>query len=786
MLFLDMYFYTGDTMRKAFFVLFLGILGLSWAQKPTIAIYPFDSQDILLGIAISELVSEALETDSELFEVILSPVESPTLIPPLVVEDGYINPLLILDSDETIGEIESYDGVSIVRDVLGVDVALAGEISYLEQGISLNLFIATNKGSRNYILTTTEDTPEALVDAILARLNSHLKLGKNFTGSEPLLLDGDYGEYIRGLALLSAGFVLEARGILEALLESENVNTILASKIKNLLQNIDLVFEGQVGQDVVLSAALALVAPELSDQDVINIFNNMYGNLGMPLAQVWLGALKDDVNDRAGANEAFDLAASYPYGLAARANYRAAHGFSGAREDVLEISDSKSKGVLLAGIIAAQSFEDTKLEKDLAIRLTQVAPYLAYPLEILSFIAFNEDDPVAAAEALVVATKLFPENSLYWTNLGWAYYLLNFLERSEIASKRAVKLNPEEEVAWFNLGLAQIVVGRIDEAMDSYAEGLKVDPEVNDEAIVDLENALELYPYAVDIHFALGTLYEAEGRLEEASNQFKRYQKRSLYARSNDDFVHKAEQRYNALTAPPAPIGLSEVINLTLGRNGLEVTSYSPGDRLYPSFEIFTEGIELPKELSISLALKFDAEEIVALPAQQVNIPQNTVGILIDNIPLELPITLEAGNYQLNIEVWANEDNKTQAFTSLEVVGEASYLRQLVSRDVIMRTLNDNSPLYGNSTLASQKSDSLLINTLIQELRQNAEAAEEALLTIDTGRFKGLSGGELFSQSTESDIHDFLNFLLVSGISDVEFSFVDGYAQWALDGAQSP
>ena len=775
-------------MRKALFLLLiLGILTLVWAQKSTIAIYPFSSQDILLGVAISEQVSEVLEAETELFEVVLSPIVSPTLIPPLVVENGYINPLLILDNGDSVGKIESHDGVSIVRDVLGVDLALSGEVTYIEEKINLDLFVATPKGSRKYTLTTTEDTPEVLVDATLTHINNHLKLSKAFAHSDPIMLDDAYGEYIRGLALLSGGFILEAQETLEALLAVEEAaEATFSLKAQHLLENVSLISEGKLGQDPALSAALALITPELSDQDVINAFDNMYEHLEMPLAQVWLGALKDDVNDRIGANEAFDLAASYPYGLSTRANYRAAHEFSGAREDLAKLSSSSSKGALLGAMIAAQTLGDTQLEQELAIQLTQVAPYLAYPLEVLSFIAFDEDDPVAAAEALVVATKLFPENDLYWTNLGWAYYLLNFLSRSEIASIRAVKLNPEEEVAWFNLGLVQVVTDRLEEAMDSYAQGLTVDPEVNDEAIIDLENALEIYPHATGIHFALATLYEAEGRLEEAATQFEIYQQQAKHTKSVDsNFIQKAEQRYKVLTAPPAPIDLSN-IELALGRERFKVASYHPGDRLYPSFEILTEGFELPRELFTSLKLSFEGEEAFALPPQQIIAPRDAVGLLIDNIPFELPKTLEEGNYQLEVEVWANDDRKAKTSASLKIAGEASFLRQLISRDVVMRTLNDNAPLYGHSTLNSQQSDTLLISTLLNELRQNARAAEDALLTIDIGRFEGMSGGELFSQSTEEDIHDFLDFLLVSGVSDVEFSFVDGYAQWALDGAQSP
>lgn len=834
-------------MKKVLLILILGGWGVTWAQAQTIAIYPFTSQDILLGMAISEQVAEGLKNSDQPFKIVLDPVVSPTLIPPLVIESGYINPLVLLDNGNEIGKIENYNGVALVRDVLGVDIALAGEIIYRDENIHLDLFIATPKGSFKYLLSASENNPALLVDNTFAYLNSHLNQNRIFTPSKPLSLKGNYGDYIRGLALLSGGFAIEAKEILTKLIsepettaetnietdievnteanteaetntETSTETTIevdaegntkesiieigpdqgnesnlvrqpltaeLATKISSLLAAIDLTSKGELGPDPALNAALALILPELSEQGVITVFEDTYKRLELPLTQVWVGALKDDVNDRDGANKAFDLAANYPYGLAARASYKVAHEFLGAREEILTLRDSRFIGPLLGAIVVAQSLEDLKLEKELAVQLTKVAPYLAYPLERLSFMAFDEDDPIAAAEALIVATNLFPNNDLYWTNLGWAYYLLNFLERSEIASQKAVALNANEIVAWFNLGLVQVVTDRLDQAMDSYAKGLALDPQVNDEAIVDLENALELYPYAVGVHFALATLYEAEGQLEKATAQFKAYQQRATYLDPTSNFLSKAKQRYEALTAPPAPISLSEEIELFLGRQGLEITSYHPGDRLYPKFEVFTEGIELPREIFVGLELSDENKEVLISSQTQMSVPQNTVGLLVDDIPLTLPSDLLAGNYQLDVSAWAIEDKKTINSIVLEITNDTSFLSQLLSHGVVMRTLSDNSPLYGHSTLTSKHSDNLLIKTLLEELQENVEVAEEALSPIDNGRFKGFTGGELFSKSTEKDVRDFLSFLLDSGISDTEFSFVDGYAQWAIEGAQS-
>jgi hypothetical protein len=46
-----------------------------------------------------------------------------------------------------------------------------------------------------------------------------------------------------------------------------------------------------------------------------------------------------------------------------------------------------------------------------------------------------------------------------------------------------------------------------------------------------------------------------------------------------------------------------------------------------------------------------------------------------------------------------------------------------------------------------------------------------------------MTGGELFRKSTESDVSDFLEYLLASGARDTSFIFAEAYAQWAIEGA---
>ena len=99
--------------------------------------------------------------------------------------------------------------------------------------------------------------------------------------------------------------------------------------------------------------------------------------------------------------------------------------------------------------------------------------------------------------------------------------------------------------------------------MDAYADALSKDPEVNDAALEDLVNALELYPDESAIYYPLAVLQEQEGQREEATTSFEAF----LSGEQTDAFyTRSAEDRIEVLTAPPAPIEISEDINLALGR----------------------------------------------------------------------------------------------------------------------------------------------------------------------------------------------------------------------------
>lgn len=759
-------------MRLRLVSLLLLVGSLGWAQgAPSVAIYPFSSPDVVLGTAVADRVAQGLGDGVTL----IGPFPTPVLIPPLVAEGGFYNPLVFLNESF---EVAGYDGAAMVREALGVDIALTGSVALTRERLTLDLYLATPARVTRHILRASQSEPGRLAAQVLGLLGREFELAVDTSGVA-IDLSTAYGDYVQALALLSGGFTEEARLRLSQAVAAEGAEP----RWQQLLADVETVGAGGEAADPLLGAALALVATPLETLRAVAAFEALVEATGWPLAQLWLATLRASINDHPGARAAFEQAARYPYGLAARAVYRAVNRLEGAYDDIAVLVAIPERAALLGAQLAARQLGETALEKE-ALRLwTRVAPSMTYPFERLSFIAFDEDDALAAAQALVVAVDLAPQSDLYWTNLGWAYYLLGFLERSERASLRALELSDRQYIAWYNLGLVQVVTGRLSEAMEAYRRAMALDPDIEDEAIVDLENALRLYPDQVGVHFALATLYEAKGRRAEAAEQFERFVARG----GEEPFASQAEQRIAVLRAPPPPIELTSGATLSLGTRGPVSDTFQPGDRVAISFELSTPGFELPSQVTVTARLLSDADGLAAELSRRVTIPQGAVAYVISDLVLDLPETLAPGSYRLSLSVSGEADQLTGITVPLEVAGSPSLLRQLVSRGIVLRTLETNAPIYSAADVARSQPDLRLVESLLQELRLTAEAAQEALPEVTVGRFAGKQGGALFRDSSAEDVRDFLAFLLAQpGLANSSFTFVDIYAQWALDGAPTP
>ncbi len=736
----------------------------------SLVVHPFESQDVLLGVAVADMVAESFSGNA----TVIGPDLAPSLMPPFVVEGGFINLLALVGPAAMTGP----NGATLLRDAIGADVAVTGSIALRDQGYRLDLIIEDAHGMRRIAIEAAEDSAASLAQQASVLVGGSLGMRPQPIFG-PVDLSGAYGEYVRALTLVGAGLLSDASALLARAAEQE----ALPERAQALVDDLDALFEGADSPRSARMAVLSLSLPNIDEARSMEYFQRMQEDTGLPVVDVWLGTLASSVNDKAAATAAFDAAAdAYSFGRVGRAAFRQARGLPGVDDDLSQVMAGWPDGdvgaatllgaALVAGQVADDAGERTALEA-----AGHAAPYLTYPFERGSFLAFDADDALQAARLLAVAVELAPEEPLYVTNLGWATYLLGDLKSSERYSLRALELDPSQFIAAYNLGLVRTVTGRLEQALKDYAAAVRFDAGVDDEAIHDLENARERYPDQPAVWFSLANLYEADGRRSDARDAYRTYLQ---LAPADAALRSVAEQRATSLDGPAAELQVYGDVSVLLGRRGVEAAPYQPGDPLYPSFELGTPGDALPGQVAVTLRL-LDADGAERASAEEtVTVPADAVGFVVDDLELALPFELAEGTYRLTVLAEATEDRSATAEATLEVSGAPSALRQLLGRGIAMRSLSSDAPLYSSADLSSGRQ---LSESLLAELRASVDAAEGALPEVVTGRFKGMSGAEVFLQSGPDDVLEFVAYLLRSGARASSFTFVDGYAQWVVDGA---
>lgn len=774
------------------------LVGAAVAQSPgaptppSLLVYPFDSQDVLLGMALADEVATSLQQHA----IVIGPDVAPGAIPPVVVEGGFISigralgaPLFLTPA-----------GADLLRTGTGVDVAATGSVELRDSGALLKLSVAYEGGSRNVELRADLAKPERLAALAAALLRGILDDVAGTRGATAVVLPappslvGDfsntaYGGYVRAVALIAAGLTNDAVVELNAVVTAPDAPERAAALLADLDSAVTGSSGGGTSPSSVVRRALLSVGTSGANPDAASLaFEAMSEATGMQLADVWRGALAASVNDRVGAGAALDRGADgFAYGKAVRASFlysRGADEYLADIDDLLAAGPAAGSAALLGASLVAEVAGDVDRQRAALLALSRAAPFMAYPLDRLSHLYFDAGDGRAAAEALAVAVELEPESDLYWTNLGWAYYLVGALEESEAASKRALMLDGTQEVAAYNLGLVQAVTSRLEEALVSYRQALRADPAVNQEAIEDLESARGLYPGQSAVDYSLAYLYEADGSRSAARKAYERYVRLAAGDEAAATYVDLARERLVALSAPLPPLVIEGGLRLTLGSRGTAAEPYHAGDPLYPSFELSTPGDELPSDVAVTIALlpaDPDADAALVEVESTVAIPAGAVGFVVDSVELALPLDLAAGEYSVAVEVTGDEGQAVAASTLLVVDGAPDLLRRLVGRSLVMTGFESGRPLYSAADLGAHG----LMATLLEELHSTADLAEQALPTVVDGRFAGSTGGQVFRDSSEQDIADFLDYVLASEARDSSFSFVDAYAQWALDGAPS-
>ncbi len=783
--------WSAATLRRSTLVL-LAFTLLSSALAASLAVHPFSSEDPLLGVAIADEIAASFHDDA----FVLGPEVAAGSVPPLVVSDGFINLGVVLAANEWTGP----SGPALLRSGTGVDVAISGVVEQYDDRTVLRLEVAHPGGTRRAELSAPHGERERLVSQAVRIVTPLLGLEATPELAPSPELEGAYADYVRAVALAASGLAPDA---LASLRESEADPAQLPERAAELLNDLASVVDGadltaDAGDDeagarrLARRGLLALSLPALHESNADAAFQQL-AQQGVALAEAWHGVLAADVGDREAAAAAFEAASAldggYRYADALLASLLQA---GGEQDEAYEIVDQiaadgtdAGAAALLGASLVAYLGDDHDRQVATLTALSRAAPFLSYPFQELSFLAFDVDDALAAAEALAVAVELDPESSLFWTNLGWANYLLGFLEESEEASQRALDLDANQHIAAYNLGLARAVTGRLTEALDAYEYAVALDPAVHDEVIVDLVNARALYPNEPAVEYALGRLYEAKGQRALARDAFQRFLRMVEGAEGDAaGYAEDAQERLVVLSAPPPPLEILGDVGLGLGQRGPDATPYRPGDPLFVTFELSTPGEQLPTLVDVEVSLlpangEGEAEPVAAT-SEAIEPPAGAVGFVVDHLNLPLPADLAEGDYRVLVEARAGDELSASGETTLTVAGNADPVRQLFGRNVIMTGLEVESPLYGRADIGNTDA---VIDRMLGELRTAAPVAQQALPTVEEGRFAGMDGEELFTVSTAEDVREFLAYVASTGAQNTRFTFVDGFAQWAIDGA---
>ncbi len=747
----------------------------------TLAIYPFSSQETLLGIAVADRTAQALQ---EQFEV-LGPEITPTLPAPILASEGYYPVLSIMTESFP---IDTSEGAGVLREVLGSDYAITGSISFEDQVVA-NVYLSSSEGIQTLRVTSQEDDPTLLAKKIAFVIAARLGIERPEVAGVDL--SGPYGDYINAVSLLTATDLEGALSILEEAQDGVEEEP----RLQTLYDAVRAALVGDTYSQPDLMAALSLnLSGELfSPENSLTYFEPLAQQSDLPVFKTWVAILQASADPENAAESMDTVANAYPYGKAVKASYLSVNNLEGADAALAELLAQNTLSSLYSASLIASEKEDATTEKKALEQMTHVAPSSPLAFETLSFIYFDEDQPQKALEVLTVAARLNPENTTTWTNLGWANYLVGNLAQSEADSMHSVELQeqaggrrPGDYIPWYNLGLARTVMGRLEEAMDAYEVAVELDasdadersqqdPGLDDASIDDLVNALELYPSQPSVHYALANLFEIEGKRDEARAQFEAY----IAAGQDLPLQDRAADRLEVLNAPLPALEISPGAEVGLGEDFIDASPYHPGDRLVPSFELYTAGTELPSRVMVKATLKSLEGTVLAEQESELSIPRGAIGFLVSSLSIDLPSDLVEGEYTLELSASATEDRIATAELEIMVEGSEEVFRQLIARNIYLLNIEESN-LYGADDFI--RGDDELISLLLAELEGSAELAEEALPTIEDGRFSGKSGGQLFSESTDLDIRDFLTYLLTSGTSDASFGFADAYAQWALEG----
>uniref|UniRef100_A0A7C2GEI6 Tetratricopeptide repeat protein n=1 Tax=Thermus islandicus TaxID=540988 RepID=A0A7C2GEI6_9DEIN len=427
------------------------------------------------------------------------------------------------------------------------------------------------------------------------------------------------------------------------------------------------------------------------------------------------------------------------------------------REEALKEAQALEKGGLLEGIAALLIYriaEDPRW-KALARTLAEKAPEVPFAWEEVSFAAFEEGRGEEAREALLRAVKLRPDHPLYWTNLGWAYYLTGDLPRAILASERAVRLSPNP-TAYYNLGLFRALHGDLLGAKEAYDRALRLDAGTEVEAALkDLEARKE--PLAL---FFRGYLAERAGL--EAAPLYRAF----LQESPHHPFAARAERALKALSGRKVALSVER---LSLIPGDLDARPFRAGEAIFAQVRLEGEPY-LPRD-ALQVALYKEGQKVVEA-AKGLGIPPLTVG-LVETAPAVSP--KEPGRYTLEVRY-----GEAQALLPLEV-GPPSLARRLYALGLEARDLS-GSPLLTAKEALGEEGDKLLVERTLAALMEAAPLATDARLTtpLKKGPYAGKTVQDLLRNPTPELVRAFYQAVLEAPELLGESDVVNAFVEWIL------
>ncbi len=395
-----------------------------------------------------------------------------------------------------------------------------------------------------------------------------------------------------------------------------------------------------------------------------------------------------------------------------------------------------------------------------ARNLTRIAPEMPLAWEELSFVAFDEDNPQLAREALERAAALLPEKNLYWTNLGWAHYLEGDYARSISASLRSLRLKAltreEYAIPAYNLGLVRALYGDYLGAREAYSLALQVDEGSEFEsALEDLQGAKE-----PRLEFWRGYLAERAGRYQQALQHYQNF----LQNHRGSPLAAWAQRATRVMAEAKTSLTLER---LMLRADDLEARPFRAGEAVFPQVRL--EGFPYLAS-GILVTRLLDAQGQVLQSANKtVSVRPLTTGQVQTGAAVRLPAE---GTYTLEVIYGSTS-------TRLELAaGKPSLARKLYTAGVELRNLS-NAPLLSKTQMLSPDGETLAIQQVQAAMREVVPRAQQIPnlnRKLPSGPYSGFSIAELLEKADETVIRAFLEAAVhlpeLIGDGDVVNSFI--------------